>query len=55
MMRLDINLVVEIDDTATINEMKAEVIKEVKQWLASAPIMAQLAEVEDTLKAVAHG
>jgi hypothetical protein len=45
-MKLNIELVVEIDDTATINEMKAEVIKDVKQWLASAPVMAQLAEAE---------
>ena len=51
MMRLDINLVVEIDDTATINEMKAEVIKDVKAWLATAEVMSQLANVETTLKA----
>jgi hypothetical protein len=52
MMRLVIELSIELDSALTIAEMKAEVVKDVKTWLATAPIMAKLAEAEDTLKVV---
>ena len=50
-MRLDINLVIEIDSALSIDQMREIVIDDVKAWLASAPVMQQLAEAEDTLKA----
>ena len=53
-MKLNIALIVEVDDSLSIPEMKAAVLRDVKAWLATAPIMAQLAEAEDSLKA-AHG
>jgi len=54
MMRFTIELSIELDSALTIAEMKAEVVKDVKRWLATAPIMSQLAEAEDSLK-VHHG
>jgi hypothetical protein len=54
MMKLTINLQVEIDDALSINAMKAEIVKDLKKWLASAPIMQQLAEAEDSLKVAAN-
>ena len=49
MLKLNIELAVEIDDNATIADMRDEILHDVEAWLASAPIMAKLADVEDVL------
>ena len=48
-MKLNIKLAVEIDDNATIADMRAEVLRDVEAWLSSGPIMKKLAEAEDAL------
>jgi len=50
MMRLNINLAIDVDSALSIAEMREVVIQDVKNWLASAPVMSQLAEAEDVLK-----
>jgi len=48
-MKFQIHLDIDVDDTMSIDAMRGAILDDVKDWLASAPVMGQLASAADAL------